>query len=339
MSAEAQTIPEEQIRSAFQRWKNLEEEKARIADDLKELFAEQKAFGHDTKAMRAAFRLKVKMDQARPEDAEHEALVDTYLAALNAPSIPARDTRMRARENIEEFDPITGEFITKSPRKAAEAVSERTAFTSATIAPVLVEADKAEAVAGVLGQPEAIPALTVQHDGVNVGGPERAGVTAGETATQFHAKASDDACEAGRKALGRAEASADAPDGAELVSRGVGDRAPTATSEEMDATAGETAPNSSVLWNEWQAAEIDPSEDREEGQSPDDGLSVVGANIGGDHVNAPNSTAATAGALVNHAPAIKHRFRPNCQHREHCRSGTVNHCHSCKQAMREGNAA
>ena len=64
MTAEAQTIPEEQVRSAFQRWKNLEEEKARIADDLKELFAEQKAFGHNTKAMRAAFRLKVKMDEA-----------------------------------------------------------------------------------------------------------------------------------------------------------------------------------------------------------------------------------------------------------------------------------
>ncbi len=100
MTAESQTIPEDQVRSAFQRWKNLEEEKARIAEDLKELFAEQKAFGHDTKAMRAAFRLKVKMDEARPEDAEHEALVDTYLAALNAP----RASRAYARENIEKFD-------------------------------------------------------------------------------------------------------------------------------------------------------------------------------------------------------------------------------------------
>lgn len=83
---DSQTIPDDQIRSAFQRWRNLEEEKARIGDDLKELFAEQKAFGHDTKAMRAAFRLKVKMDEADPADAEHEALVDTYLAALSAPS-------------------------------------------------------------------------------------------------------------------------------------------------------------------------------------------------------------------------------------------------------------
>ena len=86
MSTEAHTIADDQVRAAFQCWKNLEEEKARISEDLKELFAEQKAFGHDTKAMRAAFRLKVKLDEARPEDAEHEALVDTYLAAFSAPS-------------------------------------------------------------------------------------------------------------------------------------------------------------------------------------------------------------------------------------------------------------
>lgn len=102
MSIETHSIADDQVRSAFQRWKNLEEEKARIADDLKELFGEQKALGHDTKAMRAAFRLKVKMDEADPADAEHEALVDTYLAALEAP----RASRAYARENIRDFGTI-----------------------------------------------------------------------------------------------------------------------------------------------------------------------------------------------------------------------------------------
>ncbi|NTB01608.1 hypothetical protein [Agrobacterium tumefaciens] len=75
----------------------------------------------------------------------------------------------------------------ESPRKAAEAVAERPASTGATVASGLVEADKAEAVAGGLGQPELIPALTAQHGGVNVGGPEKAGVTGGESAaTQFY---------------------------------------------------------------------------------------------------------------------------------------------------------
>lgn len=70
----------------------------------------------------------------------------------------------------------------ESPRKAAEAVAERPASTVATVASGLVEADKAEAVAGGLGQPELIPALTAQHGGVNVSGPKRAGVTGGESA-------------------------------------------------------------------------------------------------------------------------------------------------------------
>jgi uncharacterized protein (UPF0335 family) len=105
MSGEGKTIPEadgiavDQVRSAFKRWQNLEEEKARVADDLKELFAEQKGLGYNTKAMRTAFRLKVKLDEADPAEAEHEALVDTYLVALEAP----RASRAYARENIEEF--------------------------------------------------------------------------------------------------------------------------------------------------------------------------------------------------------------------------------------------
>lgn len=74
----------------------------------------------------------------------------------------------------------------ESPRKAAEAVAERPASSGATVASGLVEADKAEAVAGGLGQPELIPALTVQHGGVNVDGPERAGVTGGESAATLY---------------------------------------------------------------------------------------------------------------------------------------------------------
>lgn len=111
MTSYSHSGAEDQVRSAFQRWKNLEEEKSRIADDLKELFAEQKSHGHDTKAMRAAFRLKVKMDEADPADAEHEALVDTYLAVLDAP----RATRAYARENIEKSGIVHGGLRTDGP--------------------------------------------------------------------------------------------------------------------------------------------------------------------------------------------------------------------------------
>lgn len=102
---------EGQIKSFFQRWETLEAEKQQVSDLMKDLFAEAKGFGYDTKALRAAFRLKAKQDLDSLADAEFEAIVDTYMSALNAPTVQARDARMRAREKIEEFDPITGEFV------------------------------------------------------------------------------------------------------------------------------------------------------------------------------------------------------------------------------------
>ncbi|MCZ3377459.1 DUF2312 domain-containing protein [Rhizobium sp. AG207R] len=73
--------------------------------------------------------------------------------------------------------------------------------------------------------------------------------------------------------------------------------------------------------------------------SPTHDTSSAAANTGGDHVTVEPTAAISAGALVNPAPAIKHRFRPNCQHRDHCKSGTADHCHSCRRAIREGDTA
>lgn len=75
----AQTIAAGQLRSFIERIERLEEEKQTIADDIKEVFAEAKGTGFDTKAMRAIVRLR-KKDQA--ERQEEEAILDLYKAAL-----------------------------------------------------------------------------------------------------------------------------------------------------------------------------------------------------------------------------------------------------------------
>jgi uncharacterized protein (UPF0335 family) len=291
---DAHGVARDQLRAFIERIERLEEEKKTIADDIKDVYGEAKGTGFDTVIMKRVISLRKKDEQKRLEE---EAILDTYLAALG----------MLAQHDLFEPEPVAPvtnkpAMALQSPRQAAEAVSERAAFTSATIAPVLVEADEAEAEATIEGQPSATVALTVQHDGVNVGGLERAGVTAGETATQFHAKASDDACEAGRKALGRAEASADAPDGAELVSRGVGDRAPTATSEEMDVTGGESAATDQPL-------------------------------TGGDHVERePSAATHQAGGLVCNPPA--NPLRPHCLRPENCGGYGSQHCFSCSRTAK-----
>ncbi|MEX0954260.1 MAG: DUF2312 domain-containing protein [Rhizobiaceae bacterium] len=75
----AQTVAAGQLRSFIERIERLEEDKKAIADDIKEVFAEMKGTGFDTKAVRTLIRLR-KKDQA--ERQEEEAILDLYKAAL-----------------------------------------------------------------------------------------------------------------------------------------------------------------------------------------------------------------------------------------------------------------
>lgn len=73
------TVAAGQLRAFIERVERLEEEKQTIADDIKEVYAEAKGNGFDTKAMRQIVRLR-KKDQAERE--EEEAMLDLYLNAL-----------------------------------------------------------------------------------------------------------------------------------------------------------------------------------------------------------------------------------------------------------------
>lgn len=75
----SQTVAAGQLRAFIERVERLEEEKKTIADDIKDVFAEMKGTGFDTKAVRAIIRLR-KKDQA--ERQEEEAILDLYMAAL-----------------------------------------------------------------------------------------------------------------------------------------------------------------------------------------------------------------------------------------------------------------
>lgn len=75
----SQTVAAGQLRAFIERVERLEEEKKTIADDIKEVFAEMKGTGFDTKAVRKIIRLR-KQDQA--ERQEEEAILDLYMAAL-----------------------------------------------------------------------------------------------------------------------------------------------------------------------------------------------------------------------------------------------------------------
>lgn len=68
-----------QILAFIQRIERMEEEKKALADDIKEIYAEAKGNGFDTKILRLIVRRR-KQDAA--ERAEQEALLDTYEHAI-----------------------------------------------------------------------------------------------------------------------------------------------------------------------------------------------------------------------------------------------------------------
>ncbi|MFC4256712.1 DUF2312 domain-containing protein [Croceibacterium xixiisoli] len=70
---------DDRLRLLIERVERLEEEKKGINDDIREVFAEMKGTGYDTKIARMILRLR----KMRPDDrAEMEALLDAYKAAL-----------------------------------------------------------------------------------------------------------------------------------------------------------------------------------------------------------------------------------------------------------------
>lgn len=66
----------EKLRQYVARIERLEEEKAALAADLKEVYAEAKSFGFDTKVLRKVISIR---KQDRHEREEQEALLDMYL--------------------------------------------------------------------------------------------------------------------------------------------------------------------------------------------------------------------------------------------------------------------
>ncbi|AMS40393.1 DUF2312 domain-containing protein [Aminobacter sp. NyZ550] len=75
----SQTVAAGQLRAFIERIERLEEEKKTISDDIKDVYAEAKGTGFDTKALRTLIRLR-KQDQAERDEAE--AILDLYKAAL-----------------------------------------------------------------------------------------------------------------------------------------------------------------------------------------------------------------------------------------------------------------
>jgi uncharacterized protein (UPF0335 family) len=74
-----ETEAQGELRAFIERIERLEEEKAGIMDDIKEVIGEAKGRGYDTKAIRTIVKIR---KQDAEERAEEESILDTYLIAL-----------------------------------------------------------------------------------------------------------------------------------------------------------------------------------------------------------------------------------------------------------------
>jgi uncharacterized protein (UPF0335 family) len=77
--AEVGGIAGERLRAFVERIERLEEEKAALAADIREVYAEAKGTGFDVKTMRQLIRLR-KMDRSDRQEQEH--LLDLYKRAI-----------------------------------------------------------------------------------------------------------------------------------------------------------------------------------------------------------------------------------------------------------------
>jgi uncharacterized protein (UPF0335 family) len=73
------SVAQDQIKAFVERIERLEEEKSAIAGDIKEVYAEAKGNGFDTKVLRKIIAIR---KQDAQERMEQEALLELYMTAL-----------------------------------------------------------------------------------------------------------------------------------------------------------------------------------------------------------------------------------------------------------------
>ena len=78
-AVDASSVAADQLKSIIERIERLEEEKAGIGSDIKDVYAEAKGTGFDTKALREIIRRR-KQDHAERQEAD--AILELYMQAL-----------------------------------------------------------------------------------------------------------------------------------------------------------------------------------------------------------------------------------------------------------------
>lgn len=88
MTNATDAVAADQLRVFIERIERLEEEKSAIGSDIKEVYAEAKGNGFDTKVLRKIVAVR---KQDASERMEQDALMELYMSALGMQSAPGED--------------------------------------------------------------------------------------------------------------------------------------------------------------------------------------------------------------------------------------------------------
>ncbi|KSV95406.1 GapR family DNA-binding domain-containing protein [Sinorhizobium sp. GL28] len=336
---------EGQIKAFIDRILRLKEEQDVIGDDIRDIYAEAKGMGFDKTAMgNVVAHLRKVAKKGSETVAEQGAIFDIYLAAYEGGHTPAP---ARVRENIEKFDPLTGEFLDDNvDPKLVQTIAmgvQTEIGRKALVAAVNVMIEREEA--------EEAPLADIRAEGREVGTAASlrdpvANVEEGATSTTA-AASSDPASRAD-----------DESERQHSSTVGFADDCRTGGKEQSDASAapvgdaaayahGIPALSEKATVAAQDEATVSHSDQREPTGNRAGGMSA-GANEGGENVDRSATRAGLEGGPVNLEPSGPEAeratsftakppspLRPHCRQPEACGGYGRNHCHTCAKAMRE----
>jgi uncharacterized protein (UPF0335 family) len=102
-------VAQDQLRAFVERIERMEEEKAALVSDIKEIYAEAKGNGFDTKMLRKVVTIR---KQDANQRMEQEAILDLYMSALGM--IAAPPSYNEERERLNSLSSIVGAGLRKS---------------------------------------------------------------------------------------------------------------------------------------------------------------------------------------------------------------------------------
>ncbi|MCO5962331.1 DUF2312 domain-containing protein [Sinorhizobium meliloti] len=202
-----------QIRAFIDRILRLKEEQDTIGEDIRDIYAEAKSMGFDKTAMgNVVAHLRKVAKKGSDTVAEQGAIFDLYLCAYEGKS-PHAPAPARARENIEQFDPTTGEIIEADvSAKLVETIAagvQTEVGRAALIAAVdiMIEREEQEIASASQGETES-PSAEAEASGANAGGgnvessAERADINAVASASGPDEKRATNSPEEAMQSLG-----------------------------------------------------------------------------------------------------------------------------------------